>query len=69
MPLRIDRAQERIRLRGEFRAEYVDQVKAELEQCIEQGSQAAGIAFICDTFLPPIDFALRTAISRSQRLL
>ena len=33
MTLRIDRVAERVRLSGEFRSEYVHQVKAEMEQC------------------------------------
>ena len=33
MTLRIERVQARIRLIGEFRSEYVDQVKAEIECC------------------------------------
>jgi hypothetical protein len=37
MTLRIDRVQKRVRLSGEFRSEYVDQVKAELEQCGSRG--------------------------------
>jgi hypothetical protein len=33
MTLRIDRVQQRVRLSGEFRAEHVHQVKAELDRC------------------------------------
>jgi hypothetical protein len=33
MTLRIDRVGERVRLSGDFRSEYLDEVKAELDQC------------------------------------
>ena len=33
MMLRIDRVQDRVRLSGEFRSEYLYEVKAEMDQC------------------------------------